>query len=480
MAQILGQVTGADSARVWLRVGGSLRPAASWPKADEEVPIPITDDRVPPMPTGKPRSRSVTRGASRRPLDQDARERPDEPVEGPAPPRPRFRAGLVLRNVRLIEELRASRRRLLPRKIKNGELERNIHDGAQQQLVALQVKQRLVEGMIERDPSNALKLMSQLQVDTGAALETLRDLARGVYPPLLADQGLGAALESQARKSPVPISVETDEVQRYPQDVEAAVYFCALEAMNNLAKYAGATQATVSLSQTDGTLMFAVSDDGVGFSVGERGSDGTGLQGMADRLDAIGGALEIRSAPGEDDGPGSGPGRLGGRVVGFGPRGLELVGPEHGLGDVRRRAALGGPRRVLLLLVCGEQEDDHGVRTLGQDLRGIESVDARQVHVHQDQVRESSRAISTEASPVSASLEAVGGVHHHARRQPERLLVVHDEHSNRHRRCPPAYSVPPGPRSDSDANTTVRMPELAYWQALRGAADPNACSSTRG
>ena len=102
-----------------------------------------------------------------------------------------------------------------------------------------------------------------------------------------------------ARKSPVPISVETDGVERYPQDVEAAVYFCALEALNNLAKYAGATQATVSLSQTDGTLTFAVSDDGVGFSVGERGSNGTGLQGMADRLDAIGGALEIRSAPGE-------------------------------------------------------------------------------------------------------------------------------------------------------------------------------------
>ena len=178
-------------------------------------------------------------------------------------------------------------------------MERNIHDGAQQQLVALQVKQRLVQGMIEREPAKALDLMTQLQVDTTEALDDLRDLARGIYPPLLADQGLGAALESQARKSPVPVSVETDGVERYSQDVEAAVYFCALEALNNLAKYADASRATVALSQTNGTLTFAVADDGVGFAVGERTANGTGLQGMADRLDAIGGALEIRSAPGE-------------------------------------------------------------------------------------------------------------------------------------------------------------------------------------
>jgi signal transduction histidine kinase len=209
-------------------------------------------------------------------------------------------AGLVLRNVRLIEELRASRRRLVAAQdAERRRLERNIHDGAQQQLVALKVKQRLVQGMIERDPTKALELMTQLQVDTTEALDDLRDLARGIYPPLLADQGLGAALESQARKSPVPISVETDGVERYPQDVEAAVYFCALEALNNLAKYASASRATVALAQTNGTLTFAVSDDGVGFSVGERTSGGTGLQGMSDRLDAIGGALEIRSAPGE-------------------------------------------------------------------------------------------------------------------------------------------------------------------------------------
>src|SRR6266511_5632615 len=104
-------------------------------------------------------------------------------------------AGLVLRNVRLIEDLRDSRRRLVTAQdAERRRLERNIHDGAQQQLVALQVKQRLAQGMIERDPAKALDLMTQLQIDTTEALDDLRDLARGIYPPLLADQGLGAAL----------------------------------------------------------------------------------------------------------------------------------------------------------------------------------------------------------------------------------------------------------------------------------------------
>lgn len=300
MAQILGWGTGAKSARVWLRVGKRLRPAASWPQGGEDAPLQMSGDDLPPLPGSESAfevrhqgkllgALSVTMPASD-PMNP-SKERLIRDLAA--------QAGLVLRNVRLFEELRASRQRLVSAQdAERRRLERNIHDGAQQQLVALQVKQRLVEGTIERDPSKALGMMSQLQADTTEALETLRDLARGIYPPLLADQGLGAALESQARKSPVPISVEAEGVARYPQDVEAAVYFCALEAMNNLAKYADASRAMVSLSQSDGTLRFSVSDDGVGFDVA-RDSNGTGLQGMADRIDAIGGSLEIRSAPGE-------------------------------------------------------------------------------------------------------------------------------------------------------------------------------------
>jgi signal transduction histidine kinase len=134
-------------------------------------------------------------------------------------------------------------------------------------------------------------------MDANDALENLRDLARGIYPPLLADRGLPAALEAQARRGSVPVQFETDGVGRYPQEVESAAYFCVLEALNNVAKYADASRAKIQLSERDGRLTFEVADDGAGFDV-EETSSGTGLQGMADRLDAIGGTLEVRSEPG--------------------------------------------------------------------------------------------------------------------------------------------------------------------------------------
>ena len=123
------------------------------------------------------------------------------------------------------------------------------------------------------------------------AVEDLRDLARGIYPPLLASEGLAAALEAQARKAPVPTSVTANGVGRYPQDVEAAVYFCVLEALQNVAKYAGATRAEVRLAASGHSLEFTVTDDGAGFDPGSK-AYGTGLQGMADRLHAHGGSLD--------------------------------------------------------------------------------------------------------------------------------------------------------------------------------------------
>ncbi len=210
-------------------------------------------------------------------------------------------AGLVLRNVGLIEELRASRQRLVvAQDEERRKLERNIHDGAQQQLVALSVKLRLAEQLVHRDAAKAADMLADLQSDSQAALEDLRDLARGIYPPLLADKGLVAALESQARKAAVPVGVVADGVDRYPQDVEAAVYFCVLEALNNVAKYANASQASISLSRSDGRLVFTVTDDGKGFDTAASGY-GTGLQGMADRLEAIGGSLQVQSRAGERD-----------------------------------------------------------------------------------------------------------------------------------------------------------------------------------
>jgi len=174
-------------------------------------------------------------------------------------------------------------------------LERNLHDGAQQQLVALAVKLRLVESLIPKDPETAVQMTREVSSDAGEALGTLRDLARGIYPPLLADLGLAAALEAQARKAAVPVTIDADGVGRYPQDVEAAVYFSCLEALQNVA-YAEASSATVLLSSHDG-LEFEIRDDGRGFDASTT-SLGTGLQGIVDRVAAIGGTVEVRSSPG--------------------------------------------------------------------------------------------------------------------------------------------------------------------------------------
>jgi signal transduction histidine kinase len=207
-------------------------------------------------------------------------------------------AGLVLRNVALLSDLRASRQRLVAAQDEaRRRLERNLHDGAQQQLVALSVKQRLAGEMIERDPDKATSMIAELQEDTAEALDTLRDLARGIYPQVLADQGLPAALEAQIRRTPVPVDLLPDSIGRHAQEIEAAVYFCCLEALQNVSKYANASKAVVRLQEDGPWLTFGVEDDGAGFDPA-RTKLGTGLQGMSDRLEALGGGLEIRSEPG--------------------------------------------------------------------------------------------------------------------------------------------------------------------------------------
>jgi signal transduction histidine kinase len=207
-------------------------------------------------------------------------------------------AALVLRNVGLLEDVRESRRRIVAAQDERARrLERDIHDGAQQQLVALTVKLRLAEQLTTRDPDEAAKVLRGLQVDATATLEDLRDLARGIYPPLLADRGLAEALASQGRKSAVAVEVEAEGIGRYPEQVESAVYFSCLEGLQNVAKYADATHATVRLAQDDGILTFEVTDDGRGFDTASA-THGSGLQGIADRLAALGGQLSILSTPG--------------------------------------------------------------------------------------------------------------------------------------------------------------------------------------
>jgi signal transduction histidine kinase len=299
MAQLLGEATGARAARVWLRIGNEMRAEASWPS---DVPptrnVLVGVDELPDFGDDdafEVRHQGELLGALTVSL---AANDPMNPTKAKLARDMAAQAGLVLRNVRLIEDLRESRRRIVSAQDERARaLERDIHDGTQQQLVALSVKLRLAEGMIDRDPSKAHELLSDLQRQTTETLEDLRDLARGIYPPLLADQGLPAALEAQARRSPTPISIDPDGVGRYGRDVESAVYFSCLEALNNVAKYAEATSVTIHLTQRDGWLRFEVADDGRGFDPTSR-SFGTGLQGIEDRLESIGGRLEITSGPG--------------------------------------------------------------------------------------------------------------------------------------------------------------------------------------
>jgi signal transduction histidine kinase len=298
MARLLAEATAAEQATVWVRVGAELHAEAAFPTSAHRSPVNLRGDDLPPIGDEHAvdvRHQGDLLGAL------SVRIAPNDPMN---PGREKLmrdlaaQAGLVLRNVSLIEELRASRQRLVAAQDEERRrIERNLHDGAQQQLVALNVQLRLAEQMVGRDANKEREIIHRLQNAANDALEDLRDLARGIYPPLLADKGLPAALEAQARKSPVPVTVDPDGVGRYPRDVESAVYFCTLEALNNVAKYADASAARVRLQHSDGALEFEVEDDGRGFDPASAGT-GTGLQGMADRLDAIGGTLGVRSAPG--------------------------------------------------------------------------------------------------------------------------------------------------------------------------------------
>ena len=307
MARALAEGTSAARADVWIRVGDQLRSEATWPR--EEQPFP-------PMPVAASEDGSASPMSMLEPIHHDGellgalsiRKKAGEAI---TPTEERLvrdlagQAGLVMRNVALtqqlmenIDQLRASRQRLVTAQDEERrKLERNLHDGAQQQIVALAVKLRLLEQLIERDAAKARSMATDLQGDIDSALKELRDLARGIYPPLLADQGLVGALESQAQRSVVPVAIEADGIGRYPRDAEAAVYFSCLEALQNVAKYARASRATLRLWDGDGHLRFEVIDDGVGFDTDET-SYGTGLQGMIDRLAAVGGELHVRSVPG--------------------------------------------------------------------------------------------------------------------------------------------------------------------------------------
>jgi len=244
------------------------------------------------------------------------READDEPFEGENDrvlTELSRQVGLALHNVQLdsalqasldelrrqADELRASRTRIVATAdAERRRIERDLHDGAQQHFVALAVKLRLVQQLGESDPDKARQMLGELGGNLQEGIQELRDLAHGIYPPLLLDRGLCDALTAAAARAALPTVVKADGVGRYPQEVEAAIYFCCLEALQNAGKYAGeGARATIRLAEEEGGLVFQVTDDGKGFDVEERGV-GAGFTNMMDRLGAIGGSVRVESSPG--------------------------------------------------------------------------------------------------------------------------------------------------------------------------------------
>jgi signal transduction histidine kinase len=222
--------------------------------------------------------------------------------------------GLALHNVQLdsalqasldevrrqAEELRASRTRVVAAgDEQRRKIERNLHDGAQQHLVALAVNLRLARTVAKSDPAAADELLAQLADDVQVTLEELRTLAHGIYPPLLMDRGLPDALVAAGGRSTIPTEVNADDVGRYSPDAEAAVYFCCLEALQNAGKHAGeGATACVKVWQDNGHLHFSVADNGAGFDLASYGA-GAGFVNMSDRVGAVGGTVRVESAPGQ-------------------------------------------------------------------------------------------------------------------------------------------------------------------------------------
>lgn len=317
MSMLLAQGTGAQWAQVWLTVADRLVLAATWPDspdAEQAPPDPQSDARD---ATGPGRRALVVRhggeqlGVLR--LEQRA-GLPLTAVEERLFTGLADQAGLVLRlvgvraelerrHVELLaraEELNASRERLIQTQdAERRRLERDLHDGAQQHLVALAVNLRLVQTVAARSPGRAARVLSEQADAARAAIETLSSLSRGIYPRLLSDEGLVPALRAAVAASAIPVNIEGGRVDRLPAAVEAALYFCCMEAVQNAAKHSRARAIAIQLREDEQAWGLTVTDDGTGFDAKQMialDSGSTGLTSMRDRLDSIGGTVSIESS----------------------------------------------------------------------------------------------------------------------------------------------------------------------------------------
>lgn len=298
--------TGAETAAIWVADRGRWHRTAVFPAdtpstvspkpnadpSNDKVVVPVEHD-------GETLGLVVLDSPSGQRLSDEDRTLATQVASG---------MGLALHNQQLtdtlrrrVDELRDSRRRIVAVQDETRRtLERNLHDGAQQQLVALKVKLGLAKRMALADHApQTEEMLEELSTESDAAIEAMRSFARGIYPPLLEAEGLEAALQAQARRVLVPVELSVDGIGRYDRDTEATVYFCVLEALRNASKHAAAAAVEVSLAQFNGRVRFDVVDDGVGFDPDQAFAQGSGLTHMADRLDALGGELTIHSAPGE-------------------------------------------------------------------------------------------------------------------------------------------------------------------------------------
>ena len=297
--------TGAVEATLWVRSEEGFRPAATWPESTRRADIPPADSfEDPDADYSSPvfHDGELLGGLSL----VKARGEQLPPVAEELVANLASGMGLALRNRRLttqlrgqVAELEASRERILAAADEaRRALERDLDSGPQQQLVALKVmlgptrKQAAQAGA-----TKTADVLAQLEADAAEAIRAVREFSGGVYPPLLEAEGLAVAIAQQAQKSALPITVEATGVGRYPREIEAAVYFTILEALQNTAKYAGASTVSVVLQPADGRLGFEVTDDGSGFDSSTIAA-GSGLANMADRLDTAGGTWSLESAPG--------------------------------------------------------------------------------------------------------------------------------------------------------------------------------------
>lgn len=293
-ARSLAEGTTATAASIWVRRGDDVVPVASWPEDSEPetggVEAEITHEGenlgliTLTVPPGQPFS----------PTDQELVEQVASGL------------GLGLRNLQLtdtlktrVDELRQSRRRIVSVQDKTRQmLERDLHDGAQQRLVALKIKIGLSESMARTQGlTDVADVLATVKNEADMTIDSLRTLARGIYPPLLDAEGLGPALTTQLHRQPIPITVQAAGVGRHPREIEATIYFCVLEAVQNAIKHANPQSILVNIGETNGHLTFEVKDDGTGYNP-DTTPKGNGLTNITDRIDAIEGTITINSTPG--------------------------------------------------------------------------------------------------------------------------------------------------------------------------------------